>query len=94
MPSIADFAMKNLSLKEDHPGVWIVTLNRPEKRNALNAETIEDLITLFSGAARAGALAIVLTAEGDHFCAELDLLEHHQADRTPAEFWQLCLRWH
>jgi (methylthio)acryloyl-CoA hydratase len=94
MPSITDFALKNLRLEEDSPGVWIVTLNRPEKRNALNAETIEELVTLFSGAAAAGARAIVLTAAGDHFCAGLDLVEHHAADRTPASFWQLCLRWH
>lgn len=94
MPSITDFALQNLRLEEDSPGVWIATLNRPDKRNALNAETIEGLVTLFSGAARAGARAIVLAAEGDHFCAGLDLVEHHKADRTPAEFWQLCLRWH
>jgi (methylthio)acryloyl-CoA hydratase len=94
MPSIADFALKNLRLEEDSPGVWVLTLNRPEKRNALNAETIEELVTLFSGAAKAGARAIVLTAAGDHFSAGLDLVEHHKADRSPAEFWQLCLRWH
>jgi len=94
MPSITDFALQNLRLEEDSPGVWIVTLNRPDKRNALNAETIEELVTLFSGAARAGARAIVLAAEGAHFCAGLDLVEHHKSDRSPADFWQLCLRWH
>jgi (methylthio)acryloyl-CoA hydratase len=94
MPSILDFAPKNIRLQEDSPGVWVVTLNRPDKRNALNAETIEEMVTLFSGAAVAGARAIVLAAEGDHFSAGLDLVEHHKADRSPAEFWQLCLRWH
>lgn len=94
MPSISDFALKNIRLEDDGAGVWIVTLDRPEKRNALNAETIEELIVLFSGAMAAGARAIVLTAAGDHFCAGLDLVEHHRADRSPAEFWQLCLRWH
>lgn len=94
MPSIADFAQKNLRLDDDGNGVWIVKLNRPDKRNALNAETIEELVTLFSGAMVAGARAIVLTSAGDHFCAGLDLVEHHNADRSPAEFWQLCLRWH
>lgn len=94
MPSITDFALKNIALAEDAPGVWIATLNRPEKRNALNAETVEELVTLFSGAMAAGARAIVLAGAGDHFCAGLDLVEHHRADRSPAEFWQLCLRWH
>jgi (methylthio)acryloyl-CoA hydratase len=87
-----DFA--NLLIDRQPDGVWVVTINRPEKRNALNAATIEELVILFSGAMRAGARAIVLTSAGDHFCAGLDLVEHHDADRTPAEFWQLCLRWH
>ncbi|MGL4488668.1 MAG: crotonase/enoyl-CoA hydratase family protein, partial [Rhizobiaceae bacterium] len=94
MPSILDFKLNNIRLEEESEGVWIVTLNRPDKRNALNAETIEELVTLFSGAMAAGARAIVLTSAGDHFCAGLDLVEHHKADRSPAEFWQLCLRWH
>jgi (methylthio)acryloyl-CoA hydratase len=85
---------RNLQIERQPDGVWIVTLNRPDKRNALNAETIEELVTLFSGAMTAGARAIVLTAAGPHFCAGLDLVEHHKADRSPAEFWQLCLRWH
>lgn len=87
-----DFA--NLLIDRQPDGVWLVTLNRPEKRNALNAATIEELVTLFSGAMTAGARAIVLAGAGDHFCAGLDLVEHHRADRSPAEFWQLCLRWH
>ncbi len=94
MPTLSDFTQKNIRIEEDGNGVWIVTLNRPDKRNALNAETIEELVTLFSGAMVAGARAIVLTSAGDHFCAGLDLVEHHQADRSPAQFWQLCLRWH
>jgi enoyl-CoA hydratase/carnithine racemase len=85
---------RNLLVDRQPDGVWIVTLNREDKRNALNAETIEELVTLFSGAMTAGARAIVLAGAGAHFCAGLDLVEHHKADRSPAEFWQLCLRWH
>jgi enoyl-CoA hydratase/carnithine racemase len=84
----------NLTIDRQPDGVWIVTLDRAAKRNALDAATIEGMVTLFSGAMTAGARAIVLTAAGDHFCAGLDLVEHHRADRSPAEFWQLCLRWH
>ena len=87
-------AYENLRVERQSDGVWIVTLDRPAKRNALDAATIEELVRLFSGAQAAGARAIVLAAAGDHFCAGLDLIEHHRADRTPAEFWQLCLRWH
>ena len=85
---------ENLDVERQEDGVWIVTLNRPEKRNALNAATIEELVTLFSGAQAAGARAIVLAGAGDHFSAGLDLIEHHRADRSPEAFWQLCLRWH
>lgn len=86
--------LKNIRLEQLEDGVWIATLNRAAKRNALDADSVEDLITLFSNAPRKGARAIVLAAEGDHFCAGLDLVEHHDADRSPAEFMQLCLRWH
>jgi len=89
-----NFEPINIKVDRHEDGVWTVTLNRPDKRNALNADTIEELVTLFSGALQDGARAIVLAAEGPHFCAGLDLVEHHQADRGPADFWQLCLRWH
>jgi enoyl-CoA hydratase/carnithine racemase len=85
---------KNLDLKTDDDGVWVVTLNRPTKRNALDSHSIEELVEFFSTAPRAGIRAVVLAGAGDHFCAGLDLVEHHQADRSPAEFMHLCLRWH
>ncbi len=88
------FEPNNITIDRHDDGVWVVTLNRPDKRNALNSETIEELVTLFSSALQDGARAIVLAAEGAHFCAGLDLVEHHREDRSPAEFWQLCLRWH
>lgn len=84
----------NLALEQHDDGVWVVTLNRPSKRNALNLDTIEELVNLFTHAPRSGAKAIVLAAEGDHFCAGLDLVEHHNEDRSPADFMHVCLRWH
>ncbi len=89
MPPLA-----NIHLDQQDDGVWIATLNRSDKRNALDAASVEDLVTLFSNAPRAGARAIVLAGAGDHFCAGLDLVEHHRADRSPADFMHLCLRWH
>ena len=87
-------SFQNLALEARDDGVWIVTLNRPSKRNALNIATIEELVRFFSAAPHAGVRAVVLAGAGDHFCAGLDLVEHHQADRSPADFWQVCLRWH
>lgn len=85
---------KNLAIEVHDDGVHVVTLNRKSKRNALDSHTIEELVEFFSVAPRAGVRAIVLAGSGDHFCAGLDLIEHHQADRSPADFMHLCLRWH
>ena len=80
MSSVLNFLrFTNLDLDTREDGVWVVTLNRPAKRNALDAATIEELVELFSTAPRRGARAIVLTAAGDHFCAGLDLIESLQA---------------
>ncbi|WP_241560158.1 enoyl-CoA hydratase-related protein, partial [Solirhodobacter olei] len=81
-----------LELQQD--GVLVATLNRPAKRNALDAATVEEMVRLFDTAPRAGVRAIVLAAAGDHFCAGLDLVEHHREDRSPADFMHICLRWH
>ena len=91
---IMALALTNITLDLHDDGVLVATLSRPEKRNALDAASVEDLVSLFSTAPRAGVRAIVLTAMGDHFCAGLDLVEHHRQDRSPAEFMHLCLRWH
>ena len=85
---------KNLAVKAHDDGVWVVTLNRPTKRNALDSHTIEELVDFFAAAPRAGVRAVVLAGSGDHFCAGLDLIEHHQANRSPADFMHICLRWH
>lgn len=63
------------SLKVERRGaVAIVTLARPEKRNALNDTTVLGLETFFE-TLPAGVKAVVLNAEGKHFSAGLDLSE-------------------
>lgn len=94
LDSLKPFNLKYLVLSSDDDGIVQVVLSRPEKRNALNAETIEELIDVFSKLPRMGARAVVLRAEGDHFCAGLDLVEHHEQQRRPEEFMHICLRWH
>ena len=55
-------------------GVAVVTLNRPEKRNALDDETVAELKAAF---VRAGAdetvRVVLLTANGKDFCSGADL---------------------
>jgi methylglutaconyl-CoA hydratase len=58
---------------EDDGGVRTITLNRPEKRNALTPELQEELIAALEGAADAGARVVLIAAEGEAFCAGLDL---------------------
>lgn len=83
-----------LAIAPQEDGVWVVTLNRPEKRNALDLATVDEMVEFFTLAPRAGVKAVVLAGAGDHFCAGLDLIEHHDADRSPADFMHVCLRWH
>src|SRR5439155_7235651 len=56
--------------------VCTITLNRPEKRNALSTEMIEALhATLAQVAAREDVRVVVLASAGGVFCAGLDLRE-------------------
>lgn len=91
--NLPDLKLENITLDTDGE-IAIVSLNRAAKRNALSAETIEELISVFSALPRTGARAAVLRAEGDHFCAGLDLVEHHKQERSASDFMHVCLRWH
>jgi isohexenylglutaconyl-CoA hydratase len=55
-------------------GVLHVTLNRPERRNALSSRMVEELIAVFEAADRDEALrAVVLRGAGGSFCAGADV---------------------
>jgi len=61
-------------LLESADGIAHITLNRPEKRNALNSELIEGLKDALRRAAAAGEVrAIVLSGAGSDFCSGADL---------------------
>ena len=62
-----------LARVDDDRGVRTITLNRPEKRNALTAELQDELVAALEGAADAGARVVVIAGEGEAFCAGLDL---------------------
>src|SRR5690606_15322554 len=67
--------------------VEILTLNRPEQRNALSPELIEELSIAFGEAeADNDVRVVILTAAGDKaFCAGMDLkaFAAGEGDRTP-----------
>ncbi len=51
-----------------------VTMNRPEQRNAVNAELRDELVSVFTDArTNAGVRALVLTGAGKGFCTGADL---------------------
>src|SRR5947209_17890108 len=58
-----------------HPAV-LLTLNRPERRNALSRALIADLTTAFERAREDAAVrCVILTGAGTVFCAGMDLAE-------------------
>jgi methylglutaconyl-CoA hydratase len=50
-----------------------ITLNRPEKRNAISFELIDDLVRALSEVAKSDAIVLIITAAGKAFCSGLDL---------------------
>jgi enoyl-CoA hydratase/carnithine racemase len=52
---------------------WTLTLNRPDKLNALSAELVEALIDAFDEAAVAGVPVVALRGEGRCFSAGFDM---------------------
>ncbi len=50
-----------------------VTLNRPDKRNAISAAMIADLLAAFAEAEANPARIVILTGAGKAFCAGMDL---------------------
>jgi methylglutaconyl-CoA hydratase len=65
-------AYNTLELDDKH-GVATITLNRPDKRNAISYELIDDLLTALEEVAHSPALVLVLTGAGKAFCSGMDL---------------------
>jgi methylglutaconyl-CoA hydratase len=66
--------------------VATITLNRPEKRNAISFELIDDLLRGLDEVAKSQATVMILTGAGKAFCSGLDL-ENLKAllGRTPEQ---------
>lgn len=63
-------------LVETRDGVRILTMNRPDKRNALNSALTQALLEALRAAdGDEGVAAVVLTGAGQGFCAGADLAE-------------------
>ncbi|HXQ66118.1 MAG TPA: enoyl-CoA hydratase/isomerase family protein [Alphaproteobacteria bacterium] len=78
--------MTSVVLSELKDGVFTITLNRPERLNAINPALLAELTAALSAAnGDAGVRAIVLCGAGRAFCAGDDLKEFDQQGRSPAE---------
>ncbi|HKD82077.1 MAG TPA: enoyl-CoA hydratase-related protein [Candidatus Angelobacter sp.] len=63
---------KTVHYSEDQ-GIATITLKRPDKRNAISYELIDDLLAALTQGERSAAQIIVLTGAGKAFCSGMDL---------------------
>ena len=61
--------------------VATIALTVPEKRNAISAQMISDLLGAFEQAEESRALVVILTGAGKAFCAGMDLTELQHLSR-------------
>jgi methylglutaconyl-CoA hydratase len=54
-------------------GVATITLNRPDKRNAISYELIDELLNALGEVGASSALILILTGAGKAFCSGMDL---------------------
>src|SRR5678816_498462 len=90
-PLPATLASLDLLRIESRGAVLHVRLNRPQKRNAVSDALVAQLHTCFVNLP-AATRAVVLSGEGDHFCAGLDLAE--VSERSVAEGIVHSRSWH
>ncbi len=74
-------------LVENRGHLRVLTLDRPERRNALSSELQADLVDQLLDAGEGGTVrAIVLTGNGPAFCAGFDLKEIRERDQRGERF--------
>lgn len=85
MPDTPTPAEHLVLVDHPHPGVALLTLNRPQALNALSSALREALVqALQAVAADPATRAVVLTGAGKGFCAGLDLKELGQGGLPPS----------
>jgi len=84
--------MSNVLLEREGT-VTTITLARPEKRNALSAEMMTDLLAALETAGASNTLAVMLAAQGPVFSAGHNFGDMAGADlRAARELFLLCTR--
>ena len=72
MPVTVCMSYNSIQLTYD-AGVATITLNRPEKRNAISFDLIDDLLRAFDEVAKSDSIVLILTGAGKAFCSGMDL---------------------
>jgi methylglutaconyl-CoA hydratase len=67
-----DMSYTTIQLAYD-AGIGTITLNRPDKRNAISYALIEELLRAFEEVAESNALVLILTGADKAFCSGMDL---------------------
>jgi enoyl-CoA hydratase/carnithine racemase len=80
--------MEHLTLDEVEPGIVVLTIDRPDRRNALAAEVLAELHDVLDGIGGDPAVrVVVVTGAGESFCAGADMKaspdEREGVDGTP-----------
>ncbi|MBW2293714.1 MAG: enoyl-CoA hydratase [Deltaproteobacteria bacterium] len=69
--------MPYVTVEKPRPHVSLITMNRPERMNAMSFDTVGDLYQAIEQVGRDNDTYVaVLTGAGDGFCAGLDLEDH------------------
>jgi methylglutaconyl-CoA hydratase len=77
--------MSSVALVETRGVATVISINRPDRRNALNRELVTALTTAFEAAAKDVTRVIILTGVGTAFCAGMDLAELSETLDKPDE---------
>jgi enoyl-CoA hydratase/carnithine racemase len=87
--------MPHLEQTYPRPDIAVLTLNRPDKLNALNFELVEELHAALDGiAANNDCRVVVLTGAGRGFCSGLDLTDPNpERAGGGTEFPRSGMRW-
>src|SRR3989338_1028803 len=80
--------MSTILQELDEQGILTLSLNRPEKLNALNADVLAELTQIFTEARLNNKVkALLLTGQGKAFCAGADINRLAECDaQTGYEF--------
>ena len=66
--------------------VATITLTRPDKRNAISFDLIDDLLHALDEVAKSEAIVLILTGAGKAFCSGMDTRQSERPD------WPLARR--